>query len=248
MIRVTTALTRAVGIAAFLLPLLGGCFMNETGISTEEAQRTYFRMRLGGLDFDVPASYFFQDFKTIGAGKLWPRPLYTERQKVDVFTITGLLPDMSPYTTENAAEFERLGWGKKVQAQISLGAIVDWTYYFAHAGTRLRRLPASNETPRGFMRFLDQAVVPDLPPERKLQVEKEVFMNSDKPVPGLVRILCALPGGAPSPSCEVITEYRQEYRLKYWFSRDYLGQWEEVDRAVKAVFDRFIETAAKSNP
>ncbi len=220
------------------------------GISTEEAQRTYEYLRLGEESFDVPLTYSYRSFGKFEEEKRWSPP-NSRRKKVDVISIQGLMPDMAPYSEENAVEFDRLGWGKKLMATLSPG-VQDWTYYLEHSAKRLEPMPESAETPKGFKRFYDPNI--DDPEfknrvsaSRALEITSEVFMNFDRPVSGATRIRCYLPGSAFSPSCKVDTEYRGAYLLTYWFSRDYLAQWVEIDRAVKTAFDRFIEHSDKRN-
>lgn len=214
-----------------------GCHMEENGMRTEEAQGVYSRLSLDGDNFDVPTTYFFQEFKTSGVGEFWPRPR-PDRRNVDVFTITGIFPNMAPYTEQNYREFEDLVRGKKVMMSLRAPRM-DWTYYFQNVVPRLVALETSSETPLGFKKWLD--------PSPDKTMEKEIYMNDDKAHPSLIRISCDLQGGVLSPGCQVITEYREKYELKYSFSRDYLEQWIEIDRTVKATLDRFMQSAKLSN-
>ncbi len=220
------------------------------GISTEEAQRTYRHLRLGDENFDVPTTYLYRPSGKFDGEKRWSPP-NKRRKKVDVISIQGLMPDMAPYSEENSVEFDRLGLGKKLMATLSPG-VQDWTYYLEHFAKKMGPMPESAETPKGFKRFYDPNI--DDPTfknrvsaSRALEITDEVFMNFDRPVSGATRIACNLPGSAPSPGCKVVTEYRGAYRLTYWFSRDYLAQWLEIDHAVKTTFDRFIEHSEQKN-
>jgi hypothetical protein len=210
--------------------------MDEEALTTEEAQNAYYKMSLNGINFDIPSSYFFRDFKVSG-GKRWSRPKGEKRHEVDVISITGLLPDMAPYTVTNAEEFEKPGFGNKVHASIGYSPN-DWTYYFKNVVPRLKPLPTSDETPSGFTRWLDASA--------DKQMENEIWMNANHPTPSLVRISCDVEGSVPFPRCEVIREYRQKFEMKYSFAREHLAKWAQIDQAVENVFNRFIENAKNS--
>lgn len=83
-------------------------------LTLEQAMNLNFRVSIKGAPFDTPVNYHHTEYSYF---KKWPRPPQgqidgTERREVDYIKVTALLPDMSPYSAENAAEFEKPGGGK----------------------------------------------------------------------------------------------------------------------------------------
>lgn len=220
-----------------VLMTISACSAKEKSppMSLEEASHLKFRVSVEGVPFDVPVTYAHSEYVMF---KSWPRvpKEQTEgksRPQVDSVKITALLPDIEPYTEKNAAEFDKLGYGKKIEVHMSHRS-VNWPYYFKHFFNRLKRLPDSPEVP-AMLRYLDAVT------------KHEVFLSADKPQDDLIRIIChsqefdSKP--APSPSCHVETVFLNRFEFSYSFHRNYLGQWREIDRKLKARYEEFIHSA-----
>ncbi|WP_166642474.1 hypothetical protein [Methylocaldum gracile] len=116
---------------------------------------------------------------------------------------------------------------------------VNWPYYFAGAYQRLIKLPEHPLVP-GMFHYRDP-----------LSDMNDIFMSHDQPVRELMRIRCDNPEldphPVPSPTCTVTTLYRNQFQLEYHFALEYLRDWRDIDRKLKALFDRFAQSA-RLNP
>lgn len=202
-------------------------------MTPEELATLKFRVSVEGIAFDVPANYHYSEFEMY---REWPRPPKAqvegkERTKVDVIKITALLPDLSPYTEENAAEFRAPGLGKEVIGYMARRRI-NWEYWFSNAFKRMKRMPGLPEMP-GMLRYRDPLA------------RYDVYLSHDKPQldSNLKRIIC--PDFKPKqlPSCELQTPYLDRFDLEIRFSRSYLHQWREIEQKMKALLDSFRESA-----
>lgn len=214
--------------------------MDTVPMTPEEVQNFKFRVTVEGVDFDVPVNYHYEEFERF---KIWPRPPRAQvegraRRKVDVIEITALLPDVEPYTEANAAEFGVRGFGKEVSATLfkRRSGLASWQYYFDYAGKQLVRLPESPEIPdMVHYREAYQGTVSD---------HRDIYLSHDHPEEDLIRIICRnKKEEGDFPYCKVETLYSDRFNLNLTFGREYLGQWREIERKVKRVFDDFREAA-----
>lgn len=207
-------------------------------LSLEEAKHLKFRVSLEGVPFDVPVTYAHSEYVMF---KHWP--IVPEEQiegrlrpNVDWIKLTALLPNIDPYTEEKSAEFDRVGWGKKISAGVTHRR-VNWDYYFKNFFYRLKRLPDSPGVP--LLRYLDTVT------------KHEVYLSDNKPRDDLVQIICSAPEfdpkPPPSPSCEVVTVFLSRFELRYSFHRDYLNQWPSIDSRLKSRYEEFIRSANSFN-
>jgi hypothetical protein len=210
--------------------------LNDPPATLAEARQLAFRVILKntGIRFDIPVTYDYSGF--VRKQRQWLRPSRDEvhgakRREVDYIVITALLPDMEPYTEENAAEFEKPGWGRKVRVSMTHMPRANWPYYFEHFAHRLERLPDFPEVPR-MLHYRD------------LYLKNEVFLSHDHAVKDLIRIICdAQVPPPPFPNCKVATLYLNRFYFEYSFGRPYLPQWREIDRKLKALYDQFAQAA-----
>ena len=210
--------------------LLCAC-TEQAPVTMEEAKRVSIRARVGSVDFNVPVTFHSWEYRATGQ---WPRPFRT-RQKVDYLRFNALLPDMEPYTEDNAAEYNRPGWGNRVQISMTNRKKVDWEHYFRMVGPRLRQTTEPPELP-GMIHYLDTA--------RK----HDIYLSHDHPTSDLVEVDCDRPAPGMFPDCQVMTRYRNgEFHLEYAFAREHVTEWREIDRKVKALLDRFAD-AARERP
>ncbi len=220
-------------IGSTLVRCLG---LNDKPATLAEAKQLAFRVILKntGLRFDIPATYDYSGY--VRNQRQWPRPSQDEihnvkRREVDYIGITALLPDMESYTEQNAAEFEKPGWGRKVRVSMTHLPRANWFYYFEHFAYRLQRLPDSPEVP-GMLHYRD------------LDLKNEVFLSHDHAVKELTRIVCDAQIPPPSsPDCKVETLYLDRFYFEYRFGRPYLSQWREIDRKLKTLYDQFAQSA-----
>lgn len=205
-------------------------------MSIEDAKNLEFRVSVGGVAFDVPVNYHHQDYELL---RQWPRPPDgqlegRERTPVDYIRIYALLPDMAGYTESNAREFDTPGWGRKVGISMTHRQRIIWKYYFENTAPRLRPDPESRQVP-GMIHFIDTT-------------GQDIYLSHDHPNKDIVRIICDLDSAAPSPACQVDTKYGEKaFELTYNFSLQYLSRWREIDHSIKALLDRFAQSA-KNHP
>jgi hypothetical protein len=200
-------------------------------VTMEEAMNMSYRVRIGNVDFDMPVNFNSWDYRATGQ---WSRPSRV-RERVDYLRFNALLSDMAPYTEDNAAEYNRPGWGSRVQISMTDREKVDWVYYFNMVGPRLRQTTEPPDLP-GMIHYVE------------VDTGDDVYLSHDHPTSNLVRVDCRYAGAVPFPSCKVTTRYRNgEFHLEYAFAREHIGDWREIDRKVKALLDRFAD-AARQHP
>jgi hypothetical protein len=208
-----------------IVMLLTGC--GNDVMTFEQAKNQHYAVRVENVDFDVPLLYNPPN-STHGKGWAPPDP---GRNTIDAIRIVALLPDMDYYNEKTANEFKKRGYGKTVSIFMSHFR-VNWPYYFANAYKRLIKLPEHPLVP-GMFHYRDP-----------MSDMKDIFMSHDQPVREVTRIRCDNPEldphPAPSPACGVTTIYRNQFQLEYHFSLQYLEQWWDIDRKVKALLDSFI--------
>jgi hypothetical protein len=208
-----------------LVFLLTGC--GDELLTLEQAKNQHYAVRVENIDFNVPLLYHpLQSHLDKG----W-KPPQAERETIDAIRIMALLPDMDDYNEKTANEFKVLGNGKKVRIFMTHYR-VNWPYYFDGAYKRLIKLPEHPLVP-GMFHYRD--------PMADMQ---DNFMSHDSPVRDLTEVRCENPEldpePAPSPACTVTTLYRNQFQLEYHFALEYLQQWRDIDRKVKALLDSFI--------
>jgi len=222
----------------FALIIAAGSFVLITSkpqvpLTLEEAMKLRFRASVQGAAFDIPVNYHHTQYSYF---KEWPRPTQgeldkEERRKVDVIKVTALLPEMSPYTLENAAEFEKPGWGKTISIYFSQEKYLNLPGYIS------RLVKMENSSLPGMDQYESSIGRDDL------------FFSSDQ----LIKIRCDIEPSKEGwyPTCEVLRPYHYKqknngtaipvFHLRYTFSRDYRQQWREIDEKVVTLFDRFAE-------
>lgn len=209
--------------------------MNHTPLTLEEAGRLTLNAKVDGVPFNVPITYHFSDFK---AGREWPHPTKERlqgkvRPEVDVIKVTALLPDLSPYTAQNAKDFEELGWGKKVDIYMSHRNSLE-IKTLDLVMPRFKKLP---EDPRvkGYLHFEDPISKTD------------EFFNQLEVGYDMVNIRCAKPEIDPkpsaSPSCTVRAGYRQQFTMMVTFHLQYLAQWSSILDGSRHLLDGFVAAA-----
>ncbi|MFI3135186.1 MAG: hypothetical protein QX197_00250 [Methylococcaceae bacterium] len=212
-------------LTALIAFLLHGC--GNDLIPLEEAKNKHYAIRVENVDFDLPLLYHPLE----GSREKGWEPPSSKRETVDAIKIVALLPDMDFYNEKTANEFKKLGYGKKVRIFMTHYR-VNWPYYFDGAYKRLIKLPEHPLVP-GMFHYRDP-----------MSDMKDIYMSHDQPIRDLARVRCDNPEldpePAPFPACTVTTLYRDQFQLEYHFALEYLKQWRDIDRKVKALLDSFI--------
>lgn len=200
-----------------------------------EASQIIHHSRIEGILFDVPLLYKYHLYEK--NFKHWPRFKDYKRYDLDGIKITAILPDMKRYSEENATEFNVSGFGNKVQVLLTPYHI-NWPYYFDNAFKRLIVLPESSVVPNMF-HYRDP-----------MSDNQDIYMSNEQPVRELTEIRCTNPELDPYPpvypDCKVVTLYRNQFRLDYYFSLKHLKQWHEMDKKIRSLLDSFIMAAMKT--
>ncbi|MFH0934432.1 MAG: hypothetical protein V1879_04445 [Pseudomonadota bacterium] len=207
----------------------------EPPLTLEQAKSLNFRASVKGAAFDIPVNYHYTQYSYF---KVWPRPTPGEingtvRREADYIKVAALLPDMAPYTEENAAEYEKPGWGKKVKMMLGHEKNLNLAGYF----NKLVKMDTSTLPDmvqyEGWSRNMDEFSSPDL--SISIRCDNEPAQSNFYPY------------------CEVLRPYHYKlsigdpdipvFHIRYTFSRDYLQQWREIDEKVQALYDRLAENA-----
>lgn len=229
-------------IAVVVVAMAGYVFIQPASkpyLTLEEASKLHYPVSVKGAPFDIPLTHTRNGDPIKGGGyfNTWESPTQgeldgTERKEVDYIKVVALLPDMSPYTIENAAEFDRRGWGRKVTVLFGQEKNLDLSYIRKFEQMEKSKLPGMLQY-KGEDSFNDEYISPDY----------------------LIRARCSKepPKKDWFPSCEVLRPYiyKQKngnksfpvYHLRYHFSAEYMQQWREIDAQVQALFDRFSASA-----
>lgn len=205
--------------------LLAGC--GDEFLTLEQARDQHYAVRVENVEFNVPLLYHPLE-SHLDTG--WEPP-QAERETIDAIRIKALLPDMEMYNEKTANEFKTPGLRRKVVIMMTHYR-VNWPYYFDGAYKRLIKLPEHPLVP-GMFHYRDP--MGDM---------EDIYISHDKPVRDLTIMRCGNPEldpePAPFPGCSITTLYRNQFQLEYYFSLNYLAQWRDIDRKVKALLDSFI--------
>jgi hypothetical protein len=231
-------------IAVAVVALVGYVFIQPPSkpyLTLEEASKLHYPVSVKGAPFDIPLTHTRTGGSIIKGGgyfNTWESPTQGEiegidRKEIDCIKVAALLPDLSPYTAENSAEFDRLGVGKIVTILFCQRKHLDLKRAYSNEE------PLNNSKLRGMLQY--EAITRD----------EDKFISPDY----LISVRC---NNIPKkegwhPSCEVLRPYTYKqkngnkefpvYHLSYHFSAEYMQQWREIDEKVVALFDRFAASA-----
>jgi hypothetical protein len=145
------------------------------------------------------------------------------------FTIRVLLPDFAPRTSENAAQFDVIGWHNNFRALFEYGRypkrpeeVLD--YYLKNAGISKDdfRLVGS-----GYKLYENAKTWP-----------KEFYTKET--TNGLLFFICGTEkDGTPFPSCTVNEPFEENVGVIYHFGRDYLDQASDIDLKLHGLLQSF---------
>lgn len=189
------------------------------------------RIELGGRKYDIPVRYAYGE--ALEKRGYWPK-VKSGRTSVDALRLNVLLPDMKPYYPEDDARWKVRGHGEKVDVTItsSFGP-TDWypslkNRYFSG---REKEFRIRGEDIYQLAYFAGRGHLSNyfFPLDEKLELVIDCTRNTDTDI--------------PSPSCSVKSNYKPGIAITYYYSREYLQNWQEIDANIKALFDRFEKTA-----
>lgn len=201
------------------------------------------RIDIDGHRFDVPLRYMYS-YALATYGR-WPTPK-KEVAQVDALNLSVLLPDMRPYYKEDDIRWKERGNGDKAEVMIAKfrGPKKNWgmrkmNQEFVAESPHYKREPDVH----GLFHYGDANRLPYdngdryfyLSQDRKL----EISCSPAHPAEGVK--------GFWSPSCSVVSDYRPYLVLEYSYALKYLPQWKEIDDRMKAMFDKFAQSAQASH-
>lgn len=188
------------------------------------------RIELGGRKYNIPIRYVYSE--AIEKRGYWPK-VKKERIPVKYFSIDVLLPDLKPYYPEDDAEWKKLGHGKKLALSIIQEDSKNW-----YSSARKRFF---NNQELYHKRSDDVYDLAYFEPTGGLRdnffpLDENVELNIDcTPKKDL--------DSTPSPGCSIKSNYKNGIIIDYFFSRDYLKNWKEIDRNLKNMLDSFEQKA-----
>ena len=188
------------------------------------------RIELGGRKYDIPVRYAYgEGFEKHG---YWPG-VKKERIPVKAFSIDVLLPDLKPYYPEDETEWKRVGWGKKLS--LSLMHLDSSNWYSSlrdgfFSGQELYHKRSDD--------------IYDLAYFEPTGGLNERYFPIDADIELTVSCIPKKDLQTPSPSCRVRSNYKNGIVLEYSYSRDFFQSWKQIDANLKAMFDRFEQTAS----
>jgi hypothetical protein len=145
------------------------------------------------------------------------------------FTIRVLLPDFTPRNSENASQFDVVGWHNKFSALFEYGRhprtaeeILEYYLKLAEMSKNDFKLVGSDYKLYENAKFYPSEIYTKETPN------------------GLLFFICgATKNGTPSPSCTVNEAFSENIGVIYHFSRNYLEQASDIDRKLRALLKSF---------
>ncbi|MDP1931404.1 MAG: hypothetical protein Q8L60_08105 [Gammaproteobacteria bacterium] len=198
--------------------------------SAKNLESEVIRTEIEGRSYNVPIRYTYG--QAIEKNGRWPTAKL-ERVKVGALTISVLLPDMKPYYPEDDARWRVKGHGDRVEVTItnSLGK-PDWFQrYRGKYFNGQDKYSTRQDEVYGLILFAGHGYTSDTYFPANDEIELTMSCDKQPKSTGF------------SPSCSVKTNYLPGIALRYYYSKDYLPRWQEIDVRLKALFDQFERSA-----
>lgn len=182
------------------------------------------RIDIAGQHFNIPMRYMYGE--AIEKYRRWPKAK-RERIKVGALTLSVLLPDMRPYYVEENERWTVRGPGDRVEVTIEEQRTSDWNNmdlaleYAKKAGYEISR-------------SVDGALSIKEPANTK-------YLYSVDDLVVLSR--CNTEPTHEFHSCRVKSNYREGIILNYRYDIKHFQEWRAIDKSLKEMFERFLETA-----
>lgn len=188
------------------------------------------RIEIEGHKYNVPMRYSYG--QAIEKHGRWPTAK-PERVKVGALTLSMLLPDLKPYFPEDDARWQAKGHGERIEVTItnSLGK-PDWFELNRHRYFNGENQFSTRQTDANDLTlFAGNGYTSDIYFPVKAGIE--LILNCSK----------GSSSADYSPSCRVKTNYQLGIALNYYYSKNYLPDWQEIDSKLKKLFDEFEQDA-----
>lgn len=199
------------------------------------------RIEIDGQRFDVPLRYMYSH--ALATHGNWPTPK-KEVAKVGALNLSVLLPDFRPYYSEDDARWKVRGHGDKAEVSIAkpVGGLTAWHDWYESSLQRTSQLAAEG---RFYANMPDNGGLTHYSEKTGdryyAQDGRRLTISCDtaEPPPGFQ--------GFYSPSCKVISNYKPGLIFEYYYALKYLPQWKEIDNGMRALFDKFEQSARASS-
>lgn len=224
-------------------------------VTLEDAPKVIVKTSVSGVGFDVPLNYLYRGY-TKGRGWYFNSRDDIEgkrRATVDFLNLYVTYPDFSPVSKENIKLFQEPGRDKVIM--VSFTHFREWGFDFNHgfefdqSGLR----PEDPKAPGMFHYYRNHS---------DYYTRYNYNASHDRIPPDQTEIDCSDPSfdKALFPKCEITTAYRPStnlqnlkgingdmvWEMRMTFSAKYLSNWQEIDKHIKHLFDRFLSRATKS--
>ena len=206
--------------SALLLFVILFYLLSACGEMSEEREKMnldegVISVELNGHNFDIPLRYMYGE--TIEKKGHWPKPK-KERVKIDVLSLSVLMPTMKPYFVEDDAKWVSKGHGDRIELSISKGISRgvpsrEMVRSYAEQGRRKREKDIY-----GLVHYSSKV--------GDTYFTREIGKNN-------VWIECDKEGSVEYPSCKYESEYDSEIIFEYYLSLKFLPQWKTIDEELK---------------
>jgi len=222
------ALTAGLAMVPLAPASAAACVPDQRGLAFRNlpapgrtTDRAIVHTRIAGRDFFIPKNYFRHP--QIGCGV-----------EQDAMLLRVLLPDLLPYSSETAAEFDTApGWGRRMNILatrqtklVALGKVID-IYTRGDPGER------------SFDSSLGLHFVPS---PRHGRVDRVYLASEGAKIAVVIGCDATIPDPSytrpRSPACAHHFEH-DGLRIEATYSRTFVSQWREIETAIKALLDRF---------
>ncbi len=180
--------------------------------------------QIASHSFSIPQNYFYS------------RSL--PRGSVRGVSLEAILPELKPYTKETRAEFEKPGWNNTVDIALFTRNQHRTVADAFQANTAVADAFQANTPVFNFNETTDGISVPPLRHYVDPDPQGREIYALLKDGVAVFYLMCSKPGSVTSPSCDSFFDYAEDMYVEYSFGREYLNDWETIDRQVR----RFVET------
>jgi hypothetical protein len=220
-----STLTPFILIGVFALSLIAGCSNSDEVEKMSHPDDSIVKIEINGHLFDIPLSYMYGE--TVEKWGKWPKSK-NDRVKVDNLSLSMLLPDLRPYSSEEDARWKVLGHGERIEVLIMkpVGSVKWFESVIKITNDDVIRGRSHKEGEKYGLTHFSEKII-------------DTYITTDSRA---LVIHCDRSNDVLSPSCKVKSNYREGVVFEYYYGLNFLAHWREIDDKLKALFDRFVQT------
>ncbi len=215
-----TVVVLTVGI--FLFAWIKSNYFTDRGFD----KNPIVQYRIAGIDLDIPRNYHYGKYELF---QKWP-DVNEGRHDENSARIVILFPTFESVDQKNLQLFQRRGLGQKIRITIE-------KFDSYHPENKINNLERAN------------ALIKNLEPKFGLihykemntfngNLKNDLFMKyQDNEV--VISAECGAMNLTLMPSCQFNQVLTNNIRFSYYFSREYLPQWQKIDTEVKKLLSSF---------